>query len=160
MSTVAISVPSFTILTLFALSPLIVVSSLFVVGINSFREGGYPYSSFLSIMNYNIASCTLQGENPDRYARFQVIILKKIIFTISFLGSYILKRNSGGIWFDEGGAQTLSSGIQISAITFPGNNAQFDSRFMSTGGGIMLQNSKGDQKRITLSSTTGRVHVN
>jgi hypothetical protein len=58
ISTVAISVPSLTVLTLLALSPLIVVSSLFVVGINSRRKGGYPYSSFPSIMNYNIASCT------------------------------------------------------------------------------------------------------
>jgi hypothetical protein len=56
MSTVAISVPSFTILTLFALSPLIAVSSFFVIGINSRRKGGYPYSSFPSIINYNIAS--------------------------------------------------------------------------------------------------------
>jgi len=35
MSTVAISVPSFTILTLLALNPFIVVSSLPVTGINS-----------------------------------------------------------------------------------------------------------------------------
>jgi hypothetical protein len=56
MSTVAISVPSFTLFTLLDLSPFIAVSSLFVVGINSRRKGGYPYSSFPSIMNYNIAS--------------------------------------------------------------------------------------------------------
>ena len=56
MSTVAISVPSFTVFTPFALNPLMVVSSLFVVGINSCRKGGYPYFSFPSIINYNIAS--------------------------------------------------------------------------------------------------------
>jgi len=60
MSTVAISVPSFTIFTLFALNPFIVVSSLFLIGINSRQKGGYPYSSFPSIINYNIASCTSQ----------------------------------------------------------------------------------------------------
>jgi len=47
---------SLTILNLFALSTFIVVSSFFVIGINSRRKGGYPYSSFPSIMNYNIAS--------------------------------------------------------------------------------------------------------
>lgn len=62
-------------------------SSLFVVGINSRRNGGYPYSSLPSIMNYNIASCTLVfGVFPNN-ATFQWVILKKIIFTILF-GNY------------------------------------------------------------------------
>ena len=75
-------------------------------------------------------------------------------------GSYILRRNSGGTWFDEGAIQTLPPRIQISAITFPGNNAQFDSKFASSGGSITLQNSKGGERRITVSSATGKVSVN
>src|SRR5512139_179651 len=71
MSTVAISVPSFTIFTLCALSPFIVVSSLFVVGINSCRKGGYPYPLFPSIMNYNIASCNLLFPNFKKRCKLQ-----------------------------------------------------------------------------------------
>jgi len=36
-----------------------VISSLFLAEINSSRYGGYPYFLFPSIMNYNIASCTI-----------------------------------------------------------------------------------------------------
>ena len=75
-------------------------------------------------------------------------------------GSYILKRNSGGMWFDEGAIQTLPSQIQISAITFPGKDAQFDSRFGPPGGSITLQSARGDQKRVTVSSANGKVTVN
>jgi len=74
-------------------------------------------------------------------------------------GSYLLKHNSGGLWIDEGTIQTLPSGIQISTITFPGNDAQFDSRLSSTGGSMALQNQKGEEKRITVSSATGKVDV-
>jgi hypothetical protein len=34
-----------------------------VIGINSFRKGGYPYSSLPSIMDYNIASCNFLFHN-------------------------------------------------------------------------------------------------
>jgi hypothetical protein len=52
MSTVAISVPSFTVFTLFALNPLIAgLLPRILTGINSRNEGGYPYSSDDSIVN-------------------------------------------------------------------------------------------------------------
>jgi hypothetical protein len=91
MSTVAISVPSFTVLTLFALSPLIVVSSLFVVGINSCRKGGYPYSSFPSIMNYNIASCNVVFPFLFCHTIFQAEIDKvRLHICGPFLGDLLL----------------------------------------------------------------------
>src|SRR5512136_524190 len=77
MSTVAISVPSFTMFTLFALSPFIVVSSLFVIGINSSKKGGYLYSSFRSIINYNIASFSSQqqlGPGGDALQQGHVVL--------------------------------------------------------------------------------------
>jgi hypothetical protein len=43
-----------------------------VAGINSCRKGGYPYSSFPSIMNYNIASCTRQIHMDLFHAMFQM----------------------------------------------------------------------------------------
>lgn len=75
-------------------------------------------------------------------------------------GSYILRHNSGGAWFDEGNPETLPSGIIISAITFLDNQAQFDPRFVSSGGSITLQNPKKTERRITLSTATWRVIVN
>ena len=86
----------------------------------------------------------------------------KMDYRVSFdptRGNYILKHNSGGLWIDEGTIQTLPPGIQISTITFPGNDAQFDSRFSSSGGSMTLQNQKGGQKQITVSSATGKVDV-
>jgi hypothetical protein len=59
ISTVAMSVSSFSVFTLIALSPFIAISFLCVAGISSCRKGGYPYSLFCSILNYNIASCTV-----------------------------------------------------------------------------------------------------
>jgi len=80
MSTVAISVPSFTLLTLFALNPLIVVSSFFVIGINSCTKGGFPifvplnrklqYSKLYSCLLFkNLTQCNTfapSGNQPGR----------------------------------------------------------------------------------------------
>ena len=74
-------------------------------------------------------------------------------------GSYILRHNSGGAWFDEENPETLPSGILISAITFHDNKAQFDARSVSSGGSITLQNPKKTERRITLSIATGRINV-
>ena len=84
MSTVAISVPSFTFFTLFALSPFIVASSLWVAGIDPCSKGGYPYSSVRSIINSNIASCNDRVTTFDKWCRFQSeveIWIYRIIFS-------------------------------------------------------------------------------
>jgi prepilin-type N-terminal cleavage/methylation domain-containing protein len=74
-------------------------------------------------------------------------------------GSYILQKNTGGIWVNEGVTQTLPSGIQISGITFPGNNATFDTDSSSSAGSMTLTNPKGATKTITLTSATGRTQI-
>jgi hypothetical protein len=78
-------------------------------------------------------------------------------------GSYVLQRNSGGVWFNEGAPQTLPTGIVISAITFPvqggWNNAEFNTNSTASTGSITLQNTKGTQRNITLTSATGRVRI-
>jgi len=112
--------------------------------------------------NYRLRSATRDIVSTLRTAQMKAISTQTD-YRVSFnpaSGSYLLRRNSGGIWFDEGAIQTLPSRIQISAITFPGNNAQFDSRFSSSGGSITLENSKGDQRQITVSSATGKVKAN
>ena len=75
-------------------------------------------------------------------------------------GSYIMQyQNTGGTWVNEGDTQGLPSGIQISDITFPGNNATFYTNSSSSGGSITLRNPKGATKTITLTSTTGRAQI-
>src|SRR4030042_1213037 len=49
--------------------------------------------------------------------------------------NYILQyRNTGGLWVNEGETQILPSGIQINAITIPGNNAEFNPNSPSSTG--------------------------
>jgi prepilin-type N-terminal cleavage/methylation domain-containing protein len=73
-------------------------------------------------------------------------------------GTYILQyRDTGGNWVNEGATQTLPSGIQISA-PFPGNIAHFNPNSTSSTGSMTLTNTK-QTKRITLTSSTGRIHI-
>jgi prepilin-type N-terminal cleavage/methylation domain-containing protein len=74
-------------------------------------------------------------------------------------GSYVLQYNSGGVWINDGALQTLPSGITISVITIPAKHADFNSNSTSSTGSLTLQNTKGSQRRITLTAATGRVTV-
>ena len=74
-------------------------------------------------------------------------------------GTYILQyQDTGGNWVNEGGTQTLPSGIQIMA-PFPGNIANFNPNSTSSTGSMTLRNTKGQTRRITLTPATGRVKI-
>jgi prepilin-type N-terminal cleavage/methylation domain-containing protein len=73
--------------------------------------------------------------------------------------SYILQKNTGGIWVNEGVTQTLPSGIQISNINFPGNNATFNTDSSASAGSMTLTNPKGAIKTISLTAATGRIQI-
>lgn len=76
--------------------------------------------------------------------------------------SYILQYENPpgtGTWVNEGVPQTLPTGISISAITFSGNNAVFNSNSTASSGSVTLQNTKGTQRRLTLTPSTGRVTI-
>jgi prepilin-type N-terminal cleavage/methylation domain-containing protein len=73
--------------------------------------------------------------------------------------SYMLQYNTGGIWVNDGVTQTLPSGIIINNNTFPDDRAEFNPNSTSSSGGITLQNPKGSQKRITLTSATARIKI-
>jgi prepilin-type N-terminal cleavage/methylation domain-containing protein len=87
----------------------------------------------------------------------------RVSFNNPVAGSYVLQRHTGGIWVDEGAAQTLPTGIIISGVTFPvdggWNCAEFNPNSTSSTGSITLQNTKGSQRRITLTTSTGRVKI-
>jgi len=72
--------------------------------------------------------------------------------------SYVLQRqDSGGLWVNEGEAQSLPTGIQISGTTFGGSIATFRPDSSATNGSVTLINAKGSQKIIQLFGTTGRI---
>jgi prepilin-type N-terminal cleavage/methylation domain-containing protein len=85
----------------------------------------------------------------------------RVSFTIESdrTGSYILQRNTGGIWVDEGVTQPLPKEIKVEAITFPGDNAQFNTNSTASTGSLTLKNSKGTTTRITVTASTGRIKI-
>jgi prepilin-type N-terminal cleavage/methylation domain-containing protein len=114
------------------------------------------------IPNYRLRSATRDVVSTLRTAQMKAIS-NNTPYRVSFpgAGTYILQyQNTDGItWTSEGVPQTLPGGVQISDITFPGNNATFNTNSTSSTGSITLQNTKGSSKQITLTTATGRVNV-
>jgi type IV fimbrial biogenesis protein FimT len=54
--------------------------------------------------------------------------------------------------------QKLPGGVTMTAVTFPGDNAEFNPNSTSSTGSMTLTNTK-QTKRITLTSSTGRIHI-
>ena len=113
------------------------------------------------IPNYRLRGATRDVVSNLRTAQMKAISTNRE-YQVSFnpgAGSYILQyRHTDGItWIDEGAAQTLPSGILISGITFPGNNAQFNPNSTASAGTITITNTKGTKKDVTVASSTGRI---
>jgi prepilin-type N-terminal cleavage/methylation domain-containing protein len=73
--------------------------------------------------------------------------------------SYILQRNSGGLWVNDGGLQTLPAGITFNIDQLPAGRALFNPNSTSSSGSVTLQNTRGMQRRITITAATGRVRI-
>ena len=75
--------------------------------------------------------------------------------------NYILqyRTTAGGPWVDGGIAQPLPAGIQFFDSEPDGFNAEFNPNSTSSSGSVTLQNTKGARRKISLTSTTGRVTV-
>ena len=77
--------------------------------------------------------------------------------------SYVLQYENppagSGNWITEGASQAFPSGVSITAITIAGSNAVFNPNSTSSSGTVTLQNSKGTQRRLTLTPSTGRVTI-
>jgi prepilin-type N-terminal cleavage/methylation domain-containing protein len=110
--------------------------------------------------NYRLRSTTRDIVSTMRTAQMKAVSTN-MQYRVSFdtvAKTYILERNSGG-WQPDGAIQTLPTGIQISAITFPGDNAEFNPNSTSSSGSITLLNPKNTVRKITLTSSTGRVKI-
>jgi len=115
---------------------------------------------------YRLKGATRDVVSAMRTAQMRAVSINmehRVSFNNPVAGSYVLQRNSGGIWLNEGAPQTLPSGIVISAVTFPvkdgWNNAEFNPNSTSSSGSVTLNNSRGMARRIVLTAATGRVRI-
>ena len=83
----------------------------------------------------------------------------RVAFTLP--SSYILQyRNTLGNWVNEWVTQNFASGITIASINFnTGNNAEFNSNSTSSSGSMRIQNTRGTERQLTLTQSTGRVTI-
>jgi len=77
------------------------------------------------------------------------------------VGNYVLQYQTTVGWVNDGAVQTFPNGISIpgGGVTFPGKHAEFNSNSTSSTGSLTLQNTKGTQKKITLTASTGRIKI-
>ena len=111
--------------------------------------------------NYRLRSATRDAVSMLRTAQIKAVSNNteyQVLFNPG-PGTYILQyRDTGGNWVNEGATQTLPPGIQISA-SFPGNIANFNPNSTSSTGSMMLRNTKGQTRTITLTPATGRIKI-
>lgn len=110
---------------------------------------------------YRIRSATRDIVSTLRAAQLRAVansLEYQVVFTPAGpgLGTYILRRNSGGVITPEGAAQTVPAGITF-GTDFPGNTAVFRSNSTATGGSVTVSVPGESQRRITVLSSNGRV---
>lgn len=118
------------------------------------------------LLNYRLKSATRDIVSTMRTAQMKAVSTNSP-YGVAFDASSIqLYRSSGGL--PEGGSIELPPGIQFSDKTFPVNAtlnkpyAEFNTNSSCSSGGVTLSYTKGTQKtqkRITTTSSTGRVRV-
>ena len=107
--------------------------------------------------NYRLRSATRDITSTLRTAQMKAVS-NNLNYQVSFAGdTYVLQRNSGGVWVDEGATQTLPTGINIQSNTFAGGVALFRPNSSSNGGTIVLRNTKNTTRTITVLLSTGRI---
>jgi len=113
------------------------------------------------IPSYRLRGATREVVSQLRTAQMKAISTNReyrVSFDVS--GNFVLQYRNTGVWFNEGAAMGLPTGVTIAVITFPGRTAQFNPDSSASTGSITLRNIKGSEKTITLTTSTGRVHVN
>jgi len=115
--------------------------------------------------NYRLRSAARDIVSTMRTAQMRAVsnnIQCRVNFNAAEIGatnSYILQRNTGGVWVNDGALQTFPAGITVNIDQLPAGRAAFNFNSTSTAGSVTLQNAKGAQRRITLTSATGRVRI-
>jgi len=110
---------------------------------------------------YRLRSASRDVVSALRTAQMKAIS-NNVTYQVSFTpgaGTYVLQYQTTAGFVNDGTVQKLPPGIIVSGITFPANNAQFNTNSTSSAGSITLRNVKGTTKQITLTTATGRVNV-
>jgi prepilin-type N-terminal cleavage/methylation domain-containing protein len=115
--------------------------------------------------HYRLRSAARDIVSTMRTAQMKAIsnnIQYRVNFNTTEIGatnSYILQRSTGGVWINDGALQKLPAGIAVNLDQLPAGRAVFNFNSTSTGGSVTLQNAKGAQRKITLTSATGRARI-
>ena len=115
--------------------------------------------------NYRLRSATRDIVSTMRTAQMRAVsnnIQYRVNFNSAEVGaanSYVLQRDSAGVFINDGAVQALPTGITISSNLFPAGRAVFNTNSTSSAGSITLQNTKGSTRMITLTTVTGRVNI-
>jgi prepilin-type N-terminal cleavage/methylation domain-containing protein len=114
------------------------------------------------LRNYRLKTVTRDIVSTMRTAQMKAVS-SNLEYRVSFANpNFWLERGNlnsdSTIWTTEGAVQTLPSGITMSG-SLNGSNAHFNTNSTSSPGSLTLQNTKGTQRRITLTTATGRVKI-
>ena len=115
--------------------------------------------------NYRLKSAARDIVSAMRTAQIRAIstsLQYRVNFNADEVGagnSFILQKNSGGGWANDGAIQTLPVGITVDIDQLPGGRALFNPNSTATAGSATLQNTMGAQKKISITSATGRVRI-
>jgi len=115
--------------------------------------------------NYRLRSATRDIVSTMRTAQMRAVsnnIQYRVNFNAAEIGaanSYILQRNTGGVWVNDGALQTAPAGITVNIDQLSAGKAVFNPNSTSAAGSVTLQNTKGTQRSIALTPATGRVRI-
>jgi prepilin-type N-terminal cleavage/methylation domain-containing protein len=112
-----------------------------------------------------IPNYRLRGAARDIVSTMRVAQMKAVSLNtnhqVSFdpgARTYLLQRDSGGIWIDEQHPQLLPPGITFHT-NFTNNRALFRPNATANGGSVFLTNARGTQRTITVLLSTGRITI-
>ena len=112
--------------------------------------------------NYRLRGATRDIASTMRVAQMKAVS-SNLEYRVSFANpSFWLERgdqSSGSTnWTTEGAIQILPTGITMSG-SLDGSNAHFNTNSTCSSGSLILRNTKGTQRTLTLTTSTGRVKI-
>ncbi len=111
-----------------------------------------------------IPTYRLRGATRDIVSTLRTAQMKAISMNTDYqvrfpdATTYILEYQTTSGWIAEGVPQTLPQGITITAFP-PGNRFLFNPNSTATTGSLTLKNNKESTRRISLTTSTGRIRV-
>jgi prepilin-type N-terminal cleavage/methylation domain-containing protein len=115
--------------------------------------------------HYRLRSATRDITSTLRVAQMKAVSTNldhRVSFTegTGSVGSFVLERNTGGLWVSEGEIKTLPQGIQLTT-NFTGERVVFkpNSSVEQAGTISLLYPPKGTTRTITVLLSTGRISI-